>query len=93
MAKWRYLTIDELVKREEPVWLCYKRWDGLVLIPTAINKLNQNGEGEIYSISFFSGNVQICKGYGVYWWTTDKKPDQKTLAKWGWSNGFQQKQI
>ena len=91
MARWQYLTIDELVKREEPVWLFFKRWDGGVLIPTAIKHLNLNDEGEVYSIHFFSGNVQIVKGYGVYWWTTDRKPSLGTLKKWGWKDAEEEK--
>lgn len=94
MAKWKYLTIDELLSREEAVWLFFKRWDGGVIIPTAIQKINMDDDGEAYSIGFFSGNVQIVKGYGVYWWVTDRKPDQKTLKEWGWKDaGVRQKQI
>ena len=77
MSRWKYLTIDELLACDEAVWLFYKRWDGGVLIPTAIRDINRNDDGEAYSIRFFSGNVQIVKGYGVYWWATDRKPDQK----------------
>ena len=86
MAKWKYLTIDELLKREEAVWLFFKRWDGGVLTPTAVKCLNKNDNGETYSIGFYSGNVQIVKGYGVYWWTTDKKPDSVSLMKWGYKD-------
>ena len=86
MARWNYLTIMDLVEREEPVWLFFKRWDGGVLIPTAIHHLNRDDEGNVYSIAFFSGNVQIAKGYGVYWWATTRKPDMKSLKKWGWKD-------
>lgn len=87
MSKWKYLTIDELLAcREESFWLFFKRWDGGVLIPTAIKRINLNEEGDPYSINFFSGNVQICKGYGVYWWVTDRKPDKRTLTKWGYKD-------
>ena len=82
-AEWRYLTIDELIAEEQAIWLFYKRWDGGELVPTAVNRLNYGDDGQVYSIGFFSGNVQIAKGYGVYWWVTDRKPDPTTLEKWG----------
>ena len=86
MKKWNYLTIDELLAREEAVWLFYKRWDGGELIPTAIQEIFNGDDGKPYSIKFVSGNVQIVKGYGVYWFATDKKPDEKSLKKWGWKD-------
>ena len=93
MARWNYLTIMDLVEREEPVWLFFKRWDGGVLIPTAIHHLNRDDEGNVYSIAFFSGNVQIVKGYGVYWWATTRKPDLKSLKKWGWKDENERTEI
>ena len=82
--KWKYLTIDELLHLTEPVWLFYKRWDGGELIPTAIKEVYNDDEDNPYSIRFFSENVQIIKGYGVYWWATDRKPDDRSLIQWGW---------
>lgn len=79
---WRYLTIDELLKQKEPIWLHILRWDHNLMIPTAIEEVYQDDEGNPYSIKFYSGNVQICKGYGVYWWVTNKKPPTSQLRKW-----------
>lgn len=79
---WRYLTIDELLKQKEPIWLHILRWDHNLMIPTAIEEVYQDDEGNPYSIKFYSGNVQIVKGYGVYWWVTNKKPPQNVLLKW-----------
>ena len=80
---WKYLTIDELLQQEEPVWLFFKRWDGGVLTPTAVNEVYYGEDKKPYAIRFYSGNVQICKGYGKYWWATDRKPDTKALKEWG----------
>ena len=85
MAKWKYLNLDSLLEYTEALWLFFKRWDGWRLVPTAVHHLNWN-DGKVYSVDFFSGDILLTAGYGVYWCVTDRRPDPVTLKKWGYDD-------